>query len=327
MIKRKIGKSDLEVFPIGLGAMGMSEFYGSANDTESIKTLHAAVEHGVNFIDTADMYGVGRNEELINKAFHDRWDKVVLATKFGIDRDMSSGVRRGVNGSPEYVKKACEASLKRLGRDSIDLYYLHRVDPNTPIEETVGAMSELVSEGKVRYIGLSEASGETIRKANAVHPITAVQSEYSLWSTDIENGSLPVMRELGIALVAYSPLGRGFLTGQIKKFEDLEEEDFRKVNPRFMGENFGKNLQLVKEIEAMAHERKVKASQLALAWLLNQGNDIFPIPGTTKTKNLLENIEAINIKLSQGEMSKLKSIMDSISGTRYSAEGMKSVNL
>ena len=327
MIKRKIGRSDLEVFPIGLGAMGMSEFYGKADDNESIKTLHAAVEHGVNFIDTADMYGVGRNEELINNAFHDRWEKVVLATKFGIDRDMTTGERRGVNGSPEYVKKACEASLKRLGRDNIDLYYLHRVDPNTPIEETVGAMAELVKEGKVRYIGLSEASGETIRKANSVHPVTAVQSEYSLWSTDIETGSLPVMRELGIALVAYSPLGRGFLTGQIKKFEDLEDGDFRKVNPRFMGENFDKNLQLVKEVEEIANERKVKASQLALAWLLNQGEDIFPIPGTTKIKNLLENIEAINIKLTQEEINKLKSIMDSISGTRYTAEGMRAVNL
>lgn len=325
-IKRKIGKSDLEVFPIGLGAMGMSEFYGQADDAKSIKTLQAALEHGVNFIDTADMYGVGRNEELINKAFHDRWEKVVLATKFGIERNADGG-RRGVNGKPEYVKKACEASLKRLGRESIDLYYLHRVDPNTPIEETVGAMGELVQEGKVRYIGLSEASGETIRKANLVHPITAVQSEYSLWSTDIENDSLFVMRELGIALVAYSPLGRGFLTGQIKKFEDLEEGDFRRVNPRFMGENFDKNLQLVKEVEKMAEERKVKASQLALAWLLNQGEDIFPIPGTTKTKNLLENIESINIKLTQEEVSKLKSIMDLISGMRYSAEGMKAVNL
>lgn len=326
MIRRKIGKSGLEVFPIGLGAMGMSEFYGQADDNESIKTLHAAVEHGVNFIDTADMYGIGKNERLLNKAFHDRWNKVVLATKFGIERS-EDGSRRGVNGKPEYVKKACEASLKRLGRENIDLYFLHRVDPNTPIEDTVGAMSELVKEGKVRYIGLSEASGDTIRKANAIHQLTAVQSEYSLWSTDIETGSLPVMRELGIALVAYSPLGRGFLTGQIKKYEDLEEGDFRKVNPRFMGENFDKNLQLVKEVEAMAHERKVKASQLALAWLLNQGEDIFPIPGTTKIKNLLENIEAINIKLTQEEINTLKSIMDSISGTRYSVEGMKSVNL
>jgi len=326
MIRRKIGNSDLEVFPVGLGAMGMSEFYGQADDNESIKTLHAAVEHGVNFIDTADMYGIGKNEMLINKAFYDRWDKIVLSTKFGVEIK-DDGTRGGVNGRPEYVKKACEASLRRLGRDSIDLYYLHRVDPNTPIEDTVGAMSELVKEGKVRYIGLSEASGDTIRKANSVHPLTAVQSEYSLWSTDIETGSLPVMRELGIALVAYSPLGRGFLTGQIKKYEDLEENDFRRVNPRFMGENFDKNLQLVKKVEEMAHERKVKASQLSLAWLLNQGEDIFPIPGTTKIKNLLENIEAINIQLTQEEISTLKSIMDSISGTRYSAEGMKAVNL
>ena len=326
MIKRKIGKSELEVFPIGLGAMGMSEFYGQADDKESIKTLHAALEHGVNFIDTADMYGTGKNEILLNEAFHDRWDKVVLSTKFGIELK-DDGTRGCVNGKPEYVKKACEACLKRLGKDSIDLFSLHRVDPNTPIEETVGAMSELVKEGKVRYIGLSEASGETIRKANSIHPLTAVQSEYSLWSTDIEADSLPVMRELGIALVAYSPLGRGFLTGQIKKFEDLEDGDFRKVNPRFMGENFEKNLQLVQKLETFAHERKIKASQLALAWLLNQGEDIFPIPGTTKIQNLLENIDAINIQLTQEEIITLKSIMDSISGTRYSAAGMKSINL
>lgn len=326
MIKRKIGKSDLEVFPIGLGAMGMSEFYGSADENESIKTLHAAIEHGVNFIDTADMYGIGKNEELLQKAFHDRWDKIVVSTKFGVEIK-DDGKRGGVNGRPEYVKKACEASLKRLGRESIDLYSLHRVDPNTPIEDTVGAMAELVKEGKVRYIGLSEASGNTIRKANAVHPITSVQSEYSIWSTDIELDSLPVMRELGIALVAYSPLGRGFLTGQIKKFEDLAEGDFRRVNPRFMGENFDKNLELVKEVEEMAKQRNIKASQLALAWVLNQGNDIFPIPGTTKINNLIENIEAINITLSREEITKLKSTMTFISGTRYSEAGMKGINL
>jgi aryl-alcohol dehydrogenase-like predicted oxidoreductase len=326
MNKRKIGRSDLEVFPIGLGAMGMSEFYGSADENESIKTLHAAIEHGVNFIDTADMYGTGKNEELLHKAFYDRWDKVVLSTKFGVEIK-EDGTRGGVNGKPEYVKKACEASLKRLGRESIDLYSLHRVDPNTPIEETVGAMAELVKEGKVRYIGLSEASGSTIRKANAVHPITSVQSEYSIWSTDIEQDSLPVMRELGIALVAYSPLGRGFLTGQIKKFEDLAEGDFRRVNPRFMGENFDKNLELVKEVEEMAKQRNIKASQLALAWVLNQGNDIFPIPGTTKIKNLIENIESINITLTQEEITKLKSTMTFISGTRYSEAGMKGINL
>ncbi|MBP9096796.1 MAG: aldo/keto reductase [Ignavibacteria bacterium] len=326
MNKRKIGSSDLEVFPIGLGAMGMSEFYGSVDENESIKTLHAAIEHGVNFIDTADMYGIGKNEELLQKAFHDRWDKIVLSTKFGVEIK-DDGTRGGVNGRPEYVKKACEASLKRLGRDSIDLYSLHRVDPNTPIEETVGAMAELVKEGKVRYIGLSEASGSTIRKANGVHPITSVQSEYSIWSTDIELDSLPVMRELGIALVAYSPLGRGFLTGQIKKFEDLAEGDFRRVNPRFMGENFDKNLELVKEVEEMAKQRNIKASQLALAWVLNQGNDIFPIPGTTKINNLIENIEAINIKLTQEEITKLKSTMTFISGTRYPEAGMKGINL
>lgn len=326
-MKRKIGRSDLEVFPIGLGTMGMAEFYGKTNDTESIKTLQAALENGVNFFDTADMYGMGKGEELLNKAFNDRWNKVVIATKFGFER-AQDGKFIGINANPEYIKKCCERSLKFLGRDNIDLYYLHRVDPNTPIEDSVGAMSELVKEGKVRYIGLSEASGETIRKANSVHPVTAVQSEYSLWSTDIENTSLPVARELGMGFVAYSPLGRGFLTGKIKKFEDFEPGDYRRTLPRFcVQENFQKNLELVKELEEIAVERKVTASQLALAWLLNQGDDIFPIPGTTKISNLLENIEAINIKLSQEETNKLKSITDFISGERYTAEEMKGINL
>jgi aryl-alcohol dehydrogenase-like predicted oxidoreductase len=327
MIRRRIGQSDLEVFPVGLGTMGMAEFYGRINDAESIKTLHAALENGVNFFDTADMYGNGGGEELLRKAFHDRWDKVIVATKFGFERD-EKGRFLGINGRPEYIRKCCERSLKILGREIIDLYYQHRIDPDTPVEDSVGAMAELVKEGKVRYIGLSEASGETIRKANNIHPVTAVQSEYSLWSTDIENTSLPVTRELGIGFVAYSPLGRGFLTGRIKKLEDFEQGDYRRTLPRFnMKENFDKNLELVKDVEEMAAERKIKPSQLALAWLLNQGNDIFPIPGTTKINNLIENIKSITIKLSQEEIKKLKSLMDSISGERYTAEEMKGINL
>ncbi len=325
-MKRKIGKSDLEVFPIGLGTMGMSEFYGAINDNESIKTLHTALEHGVNFIDTADMYGNGKGEELLGKVFHNKWNEVVVATKVGFERD-SSGKMLGINGRPEYIKKSCEGSLKRIGRNSIDLYYLHRVDPEVPIEDSIGAMSELVKEGKLRYIGLSEASADTIRRANRIHPVTAVQSEYSLWSTDIETTSLPVVRELGIAFVAYSPLGRGFLTAKINKPEDFEVGDYRRTLPRFTQENINKNLELVKEVKAIASDRKVKASQLALAWLLNQGEDIFPIPGTTKINNLLENIEAINIKLTEEEISRLKSIMNSISGERYTPNEMKSINI
>ena len=239
MTTRQIGKSDLQVFPIGLGTMGMSEFYGAADERESIDTLHAALDHGVNFFDTADMYGTGHNEQLLGKALKGKFEQVVLATKFGIVRG-PDGSFAGISGKPDYVKKACEASLKRLGIDTIDLYYQHRVDPQTPIEETVGAMAELVKEGKVRYLGLSEAGGETLRRAAKVHPIAAVQSEYSLWSTDIEDSTLPACRELGVSLVAYSPLGRGFLTGQIKKFEDLAENDYRRHSPRFQGENFAK---------------------------------------------------------------------------------------
>ncbi|GET30899.1 aldo/keto reductase [Prolixibacter sp. SD074] len=324
MLKRKIGNSDLEVFPIGLGAMGMSEFYGNPEDQESIKTLHAALEHGINFIDTADMYGIGRNELLLNKALHDRWDKVVLASKFGIVRDEKEG--RGLNGKPEYVKQACEASLKRLGREAIDLYYLHRVDPQTPIEETVGAMAELVKEGKVRYLGLSEVSGDTLKRANAVHPITAVQSEYSLWSQDVEGTTLPTCRELGVGFVAYSPLGRGFLTGRFKSIDDLEPNDHRRFSPRFQGNNFAKNLELVKLIGKLAEKKGCQPSQLALAWLLHQGEDIFPIPGTTKQKHLLSNIQAVNIKLSAEDVKEINSIMTNIHGDRYDETGMKQIN-
>lgn len=325
-MKKQIGKSDLNVFPIGLGAMGMSDFYGQADEQESIRTLHAAIEHGVNLIDTADMYGYGENEKLLQKAFNGKWDKLILATKFGIVRDKQNPANRSINGKPEYVKQACEASLKRLGRETIDLYYLHRVDQSTPIEETVGAMAELVKEGKVRYIGLSEVSGETLRRANAVHPITAVQSEYSLWSQDVEQTTLPTIRELGASLVAYSPLGRGFLTGRFQKFDDLPKDDFRRFSPRFQGENFDKNLQLLKLVEEIAADKGCKPSQLALAWLLAQGKEVVPIPGTTKVVNLLENIAAVNISLTNDEISRIGNIMKNIHGERYDASGMKFIN-
>jgi len=326
MNKRKLGKSDLEVFPIGLGAMGMSEFYGKTDEASSIKTLHAALDNGVNFIDTADMYGVGRNESLLQKAFHDRWDKIVLATKFGFVRDPETGERLGLNGKPAYVKQSIDKSLKRLGRETIDLYYLHRVDPDTPIEETVGAMADLVKEGKVRYIGLSEVSGETLRKANAIHPITALQSEYSMWSQDVEKIALPVSRELGVSLVAFSPLGRGFLTGAIKKFEDLDADDFRRDLPRFQGENFNKNLELVKAVQEIADEKNCTLPQVALAWLLHKGEDIIPIPGTTRIENLLENIRAVDIELNAADLSRIDIIMEAISGARYPDSAMKMVN-
>ncbi len=325
-MKRKIGKSNLEVFPIGLGAMGMSEFYGETNEKESIETLHAALEHGLNFIDTADTYAIGDNELLLNKAFNDRWDRVILATKFGIVRSKTNPNERRIDGSPAYVKQACEASLKRLGREVIDLYYLHRVDTSTPIEETVSAMAELVKEGKVKYIGLSEVSGETLRKANAIHPITAVQSEYSLWSRDIETTTLPVTRELGISLVAYSPLGRGFLTGKIKNMDDLSANDFRRTGPRFQGDNFNKNLQLLKIIEEIAKNKGCKTSQIALAWLLVQGEDIIPIPGTKRVTYLLENIAAAKIRLTDEEISLLSKTFSDVSGSRYNEAGMKLVN-
>jgi len=326
LIKKRLGNTDLYVSRIGLGTMGMSEFYGPTDEAEAVKTLHAALEHGINFFDGADMYGNGKNEELFKKAFSDRWDKVIVGTKFGFERD-ENGAMLGINGRPEYVKKSCERSLKLLGKDMIDLYYMHRVDPGTPVEETFGAMCELVKEGKVRYLGLSEPSGNTIRKANSMHHVAAVESEYSIWSTDIENTSLPVMRELGIPLVAYSPLGRGFLTGKIKSYDDFAPDDYRRSLPRFQKNNFEKNLVLLKEVEEIAKAKSVTPSQLALAWILNRGNDFFPIPGTTKIKNLLENIDAINITLTEEETGKLKSIMDSISGERYTAGEMKGINL
>lgn len=327
MKARTIGKSDLKVFPIGLGAMGMSEFYGATDEKQSIKTLHKALDIGVDFIDTADVYGIGANEELLRKAYSDRWNDLVLATKFGFVRDKNNPEVRQLNGSPEYVKSACEASLKRLGREAIDLYYLHRVDPNTPIEETVGAMAELVKEGKVRYIGLSEISGETLRRAHKVHPITAVQTEYSIWSRDVEQTTMSVIEELGISLVPYSPLGRGFLSGTIKDTSELSENDFRHTVPRFQKEFFESNKTLLSRIEQLADKKNVTPAQLSLAWLLHKGENIIPIPGTKHEKYLIENAKAVDVELTQEEMQYLDDTYNTVAGERYNANGMKFTNL
>lgn len=328
MQQRKLGSQGLEVSVIGLGCMGMSDFYSGRDDNESIKTIHHALDHGITLLDTADMYGVGANEELIGRAIKDRRNDVVLATKFGNVRG-EDGSFLGINGHPDYVKQACDASLRRLGIDHIDLYYQHRVDPNVPIEETVGAMSDLVKNGKVRYLGLSEAGASTIRKAASVHPITALQTEYSLWSRDVEDEILPVVRELGIGFVPYSPLGRGFLTGQIKSFDDLEEDDYRRFSPRFQGENFQKNLDLVKKVEELATEKNCKPAQLALAWLLAQGEDIVPIPGTKRVKYLDENLGAVDVELTADDLNRINEIAPQgiAAGTRYPEAGMKGVNL
>jgi aryl-alcohol dehydrogenase-like predicted oxidoreductase len=307
--------------------MGMSEFYGASDQQESLATIHRAIELGCNFLDTADMYGSGKNEELVGRAIKDRRDKVVLATKFGNMRG-PKGEFLGVNGRPEYVKQACDASLKRLGVDVIDLYYQHRVDKAVPIEDTVGAMAELVRAGKVRYLGLSEASPKTIRRAHKVHPISALQTEYSLWERDPEDEILTAVRELGIGFVPYSPLGRGFLTGQLKRFEDLASDDFRRMSPRFQGENFQKNLDLVAKIEEIAREKNCTAAQLALAWVLAQGNDIAPIPGTRRRKYLEQNLEAASIKLTADDLARIDKVAPKgvAAGPRYPEFAMATVD-
>jgi aryl-alcohol dehydrogenase-like predicted oxidoreductase len=325
MNRRTLGPDGPEVSEIGLGCMGMSAFYGSTDAEESTATIHRALELGCDFLDTSDMYGPHTNEELVGRAIADRRDQVFLATKFGIKLELTPTPRRSVDGSPEYVREACEGSLRRLGVEHIDLYYQHRVDPNTPIEETVGAMAELVREGKVRHLGLSEASAATIRRAHAVHPIAAVQSEYSLWTRDVEQEILPTLEELGIALVAYSPLGRGFLAGRFSSREEIEEGDFRRYGPRFSEENFERNLVLTERVRELAAEKEITPAQLALAWVLSRGRQIVPIPGTKRRAYLEDNLAAA-VRLSPEESERIAAAVPPASGERYDAQGMTTVN-
>jgi aryl-alcohol dehydrogenase-like predicted oxidoreductase len=330
MRKRTLGPQGPEVSAIGLGCMGMSAFYGQGDDEESIRTIHRALELGCGFLDTSDMYGPHTNEELVGRAIAGRREEVFLATKFGIKIEPGQGdgpPKRSIDGSPDYVRSACESSLRRLGVEHIDLYYQHRVDPSTPIEDTVGAMADLVAEGKVRHLGLSEASAETIRRAHAVHPITAVQTEYSLWTRDLEAEILPTLKELGIGLVAYSPLGRGFLSGRFTSPEELDENDFRRYGPRFTGENLAANLKLAERVKELAAEKGVTPGQLALAWVLHRWEHIVPIPGTKRVEYLEENLAAAEVRLSPEEVQRIAEQVPVASGDRYDPQGMQTVNL